>query len=107
MGNYLFNPRVLTSLLYSTHRHGTMDFGRHIMPLLASRDGAFAYDFAQNEVPGVHPCEERGYWRDIGTIEAYRAAQGDVSDPSPRFDLVNTEWPIRPGVRSTPPVIRT
>ncbi len=54
----------------------------------------FAYDFASNEVPGVWLYEERGYWRDIGTIEAYRAAQRDVLGPLPRFNLANRNWPI-------------
>jgi len=38
-----------------------------------------------------------GYWRDTGTIEAYKAAQRDVLDPLPRFSLVNPNWPIRGG----------
>ena len=76
------------------------------MPLLPRRKRAWAYDFADNEVPGVHPYEERGYWRDIGTIEAYRAAQRDVLGPSPRFDLANPEWPIRRGNYRLPETAR-
>jgi len=96
MGNYLFNPGILVELLEEAHRQGATDFGRHIMPLLPRRNCAWAYDFASNEVPGVRPYEERGYWRDIGTIDAYHAAQRDVLGPSPRFRLANPEWPIRP-----------
>jgi glucose-1-phosphate adenylyltransferase len=66
------------------------------MPLLPRRNCAWAYDFACNEVPGVHPYEEPGYWRDIGTLDAYHAAQRDVLGPSPRFSLANPKWPIRP-----------
>jgi ADP-glucose pyrophosphorylase len=95
MGNYLFNPGVLVELLEDAQRAGATDFGRHIMPLLPWRKSAWAYDFADNKIPGVHSYEEHGYWRDIGTIEAYRAAQRDVLGPSPRFDLANPEWPIR------------
>ena len=95
MGNYLFNPRVLVELLEEANRHGDTDFGRHIMPLLPRRCRAWAYDFASNTVPGVQPYEERGYWRDIGTVDAYRAAQCDVLGPLPRFSLVNAEWPVR------------
>ena len=76
-GQLSVQPRVLVELLEEANRHGATDFGHDVMPLLPRRS-AWAYDFASNEVPGVHPSEERGYWRDIGTIDAYRAAQCDV-----------------------------
>ena len=97
MGNYLFNPGVLVALLEEASRRGDTDFGRHIMPRLPGRRGAFAYDFSSNKVPGLQPYEERGYWRDVGTLDAYQAAQRDVLDPLPRFSLENPEWPIRGG----------
>lgn len=104
MGNYLFTPRVLVELLEQAHREGATDFGRDILPLLPRRDTAWAYDFASNEVPGVLPSEERGYWRDIGTLEAYQAAQRDVLGPQPRFRLANPDWPIRGGARHDPEI---
>lgn len=98
MGNYLFNPRILLELLEQANRRGDTDFGHHILPRLTHSHRVFAYDFASNTVPGVRPQEERGYWRDIGTVDAYRAAQRDVLGPLPRFDLVNPRWPIRSNV---------
>jgi len=95
MGNYLFNPQVLVELLEECIRNGDTDFGHHIMPILPRRRRVFAYDFARNTVPGVQPYEERGYWRDIGTVDAYKAAQRDVLGPLPRFSLLNPKWPIR------------
>ena len=95
MGNYLFNAPALVKMLDEANRRGDTDFGCHIMPRLAHHYRAFAYDFSGNQVPGVQPYEERGYWRDIGTLEAFRAAQRDVLDPLPRFSLVNPYWPIR------------
>lgn len=97
MGNYLFNPRVLAELLEEAHRHQETDFGRHVLPRARCSHRVFAYDFASNQVPGVRFHEERGYWRDVGTIEAYTAARQDVSGPKPRFSLVNHEWPVRAG----------
>lgn len=97
MGNYLFNPRVLVALLDEASRRGDTDFGRHMMPRLPGRRGVFAYDFASNKVPGIQPYEERAYWRDIGTLDAYQAAQRDVLDPLTRFSLENPAWPIRGG----------
>ncbi len=95
MGNYLFRRRVLVELLEDANRRGDTDFGRHILPRLLNSHRALAYDFTGNKVPGVQPYEERGYWRDIGTLDAYKGAQRDVLGPLPRFSLVNPKWPIR------------
>ncbi|MBI3042999.1 MAG: NTP transferase domain-containing protein [Betaproteobacteria bacterium] len=94
MGNYLFNPRTLVELLEETSQLDGTDFGRHILPRLPRSRRVLAYNFAGNEVPGVLPHEERGYWRDVGTLDALRAAQFDVMGPYPRFDLRNRRWPI-------------
>ncbi len=95
MGNYLFNPGVLRELLEQGKRRGHTDFGHHILPHLPRSHRAYAYDFASNRIPGIRPYEERGYWRDIGTLDAYRDAQRDVLGLLPRFNLVNARWPIR------------
>lgn len=106
MGNYLFNPRALVELLEDASRRGDTDFGRDILPRLPHYRRVWVYDFASNTVPGVQSYEERGYWRDIGTMEAYRAAQRDVLGPLPCFSLVNIQWPLRGDVhlrRMAPP----
>lgn len=97
MGNYLFNPDVLTELLEETSRNGESDFGHHVLPRLPGRLPVFAYDFSTNRVPGTAPHEERGYWRDVGTIEALVAAQQDILGPQPRFQLHNDAWPLLGG----------
>jgi len=99
MGNYVFSARVLVEALASdAARAGAHDFGRTIIPaLLAERRKLYAYDFLQNEVPGVNPTEERGYWRDVGTIPAYFEAQMDLLGENPPLDLANPEWPMRTG----------
>ena len=95
MGNYLFNPRVLRVLLEQARQRGHTDFGYHIMPRLPRRHRAFAYDFTNNRIPGIRSYEEPAYWRDIGTVDAYLAAQRDAQGTFPRFDLINDGWPIR------------
>jgi glucose-1-phosphate adenylyltransferase len=95
MGNYLFDPRILVTMLEEAKRRGATDFGRDLLPILPRRCRAWAYDFASNTVPGVQPYEEHGYWRDIGMLDAYRAAQSDALAPVPRFRLDNSAWPIR------------
>ncbi len=96
MGNYLFNPGVLSDLLGGAAAREGIDFGRHILPALpASGVRTLAYDFARNRLPGIKPYEERAYWRDVGTLAALSQAQADVEGPRPRFDLRNRDWPIR------------
>lgn len=95
MGNYLFNKEILMeALLRDANRHSEHDFGRTIIPELFPEARVFAYDFSQNEIPGLKPYEERGYWRDVGNIQAYYDAHMDLLGEQPRFDLNNLEWPI-------------
>ncbi len=94
MGNYLFKTDVLLTALRDAHRRGEHDFGHHILPCLLQSHRLFAYDFSNNRVPGTKPYEERAYWRDIGDIDIYFAAQQDLLGLEPRFDLFNPRWPI-------------
>ena len=97
MGNYLFEPDVLADLLEESNRNGSSDFGRDILPHVPERYRTFAYDFSSNLLPGIAPHEERGYWRDVGTVEAFAAAQKDILGSRPRFNLHNQEWPLLDG----------
>jgi glucose-1-phosphate adenylyltransferase len=54
----------------------------------------YAYDFTKNEIPGIKPYEEVGYWRDVGTLDTYFEAHKDVLGMQPRFDIFNPQWPI-------------
>jgi glucose-1-phosphate adenylyltransferase len=94
MGNYLFDPDVLAGLLLAGASCGSTDFGHDILPRLPGRQRIYAYDFARNYVPGVFNHEERGYWRDVGTLEALRDAQNDVRGTKPIFNLWNVHWPV-------------
>lgn len=98
MGNYLFEPRVLADLLEQAHGRGETDFGRHILPRAWRSHRVFAYDFRRNRVPGLRACEEPHYWRDVGTLAAYTAAQADVAGPKPRFSPANARWPVKDNV---------
>jgi glucose-1-phosphate adenylyltransferase len=104
MGNYLFDTELLVQTLLEDSRRSTEhDFGRTIIPELFPRRRVFAYDFLKNEVPGVKPYEEYGYWRDVGTLRAYWEAHMDLLGPTPKFDLHNSEWPIFGAVYDGPP----
>jgi glucose-1-phosphate adenylyltransferase len=103
MGNYLFSRHVLIDALLcgADKQH---DFGKHILPTLIGSGRVFAYDFATNAVPGTKPFEERGYWRDVGTIPAYYHAHMDMLGSSPVLDLHNEQWPIHPARYQGPAV---
>jgi glucose-1-phosphate adenylyltransferase len=95
MGNYLFDTDVLLHALeYDAARTGAHDFGRDILPALLKDHRVYAYNFRDNEIPGVKPYEEAAYWRDVGTLEAYWQAHLDLLGAEPVFDLRNGEWPI-------------
>ncbi len=94
MGNYLFKREVLIAALQADQSGRQKDFGRDVIPRLLKTHRVMAYNFAQNEIPGVKAYEEPIYWRDVGTIEAYFAAHQDVLGLQPRFDVFNPEWPI-------------
>lgn len=94
MGNYLFNARTLEGALRQANRRGEIDFGRDVLPRLLDECRICAYDFGDNDVPAVHPYEERNYWRDVGSLDAYFDAHHDVLGLEPRFDAFNPQWPI-------------
>jgi glucose-1-phosphate adenylyltransferase len=94
MGNYLFNAKVLEEALIDANTRGEHDFGQHVLPRLVASGRVYAYDFHQNRVPGVRDYEEPGYWRDVGTLEAYYQANMDLLGLTPRFDTFNAYWPI-------------
>ncbi|MEJ2360334.1 MAG: glucose-1-phosphate adenylyltransferase [Gammaproteobacteria bacterium] len=94
MGNYLFRADILLEALEEANARGETDFGREILPRLMRRHRLYAYDFCENQIPGIKPYEEIGYWRDIGTIDAYFDAHRDVLGREPNFDTFNPQWPI-------------
>jgi glucose-1-phosphate adenylyltransferase len=104
MGNYLFSRRALVDALVADARQQTdHDFGKSIIPALVPTARVFAYDFQGHAVPGIKPYEELGYWRDVGTIEAYWRAHMDLLGETPPFDLDNRRWPIHAARYDGPP----
>jgi glucose-1-phosphate adenylyltransferase len=105
MGNYVFKTTSLMAELEkdASSEASNHDFGRDVVPAsVAAGRRVFVYDFATNVVPGEGD-RERGYWRDIGTVDAYWAAQMDLVEIHPMFNLYNPRWPIRTGMSHDPP----
>ncbi len=104
MGNYVFSTRTLLRALHedAADEKSSHDFGRDILPLLVQQSEVYAYDFAENKIPG-EPAENAGYWRDVGTIDAYYEANMDLRAVSPHLNLYNREWPLRTSGFPDPP----
>ncbi|MFI7217196.1 glucose-1-phosphate adenylyltransferase [Micromonospora maritima] len=95
MGNYVFSTRALCEAVErdaedKTSKH---DMGGSIIPMLVERGEANVYDFKDNEVPGSTD-RDRGYWRDVGTLDSFYDAHMDLINVHPVFNLYNFEWPI-------------
>ncbi|MFO0752215.1 MAG: glucose-1-phosphate adenylyltransferase [Thermodesulfovibrionales bacterium] len=102
MGNYIFNRDVLLDSLAKAQRKKQHDFGAHVIPGLVETGKVFAYDFSTNCIPGTMPYEETGYWRDVGTIQAFYDAHMDMLGTAPVFQVHNRSWPIHPSVYEGP-----
>ena len=94
MGNYVFNTQALIDVVSPTGSDNIpTDIGGHVIPELTRQGVAYMYDFSQNVVPGQKDYE-RGYWRDVGSLDAYYEANMDLLMPMPEFSLYNPEWPV-------------
>jgi glucose-1-phosphate adenylyltransferase len=104
MGNYIFSTKKLIEVLLEGKKlYEDLDFGKHVIPMmLADGDRVFAYNFNDNLIPGMK-AEERGYWKDVGTIEAYYEANMDLVHVSPQLNLYNYKWPILTNQGNLPP----
>jgi glucose-1-phosphate adenylyltransferase len=93
MGNYVFTTDVLVDVVTPTDSSVTTDIGGDVIPALTEAGVAHLYDFSTNEIPGQLE-HERGYWRDVGTIDAYYETNMDLLLPMPAFNLYNDQWPV-------------
>ncbi|MEK0097595.1 glucose-1-phosphate adenylyltransferase [Streptomyces sp. NPDC056002] len=104
MGNYVFTTKTLIDALQqdSETPDSVHDMGGSILPMLTERGVAQLYDFDGNHVPGETP-HEHGYWRDVGTLDAYYEAHLDLLSDKPAFNLDNRRWPIYTHPGQLPP----
>jgi glucose-1-phosphate adenylyltransferase len=95
MGNYLFTTQALVQEIVrdAGDPNSSHDFGKSIVASMYQRRPVFVYDFATNVVPG-QSARERGYWRDVGSLDAYYQANMDLVAVDPVFSLYNYDWPI-------------
>jgi glucose-1-phosphate adenylyltransferase len=95
MGNYVFTTDALLDAVKrdAFDEDSKHDMGGDIIPALVETGEAQVYDFADNVVPGATE-RDRGYWRDVGTLDAYHEAHMDLVSVHPVFNLYNRSWPI-------------
>ncbi|QCB28183.1 glucose-1-phosphate adenylyltransferase [Corynebacterium endometrii] len=95
MGNYVFTAEALREALLEDEKNenSSHDMGGDIIPYFVEREEAHVYDFMANEVPGATD-RDRGYWRDVGTIDSFYEAHMDLISVHPIFNLYNFKWPI-------------
>lgn len=104
MGNYVFSTEVLIEALkIDAGDEGSVhDMGGNIIPMLTNQGMATVYDFDLNIVPGETE-RDHGYWRDVGTLDAYHDAHMDLVSVHPVFNLYNRKWPILSNLPALPP----
>ena len=105
MGNYIFNKDVLLDALYRDEqiKESSHDFGKNVIPMLLSEGKRiYIYNFNDNSFPGMTDTE-RGYWRDVGSIDAYWQANMDLLAYDPELNMYSQDWPIRTFNYNYPP----
>jgi glucose-1-phosphate adenylyltransferase len=98
MGIYVFDRELLIDCLSvdASDPESKHDFGRDVLPLLLRSYGMAAYPFRDG-------AGNPGYWRDVGTLDAYWQANQDLLDDPPALDLHDARWPIYTHQPQAPP----
>ena len=103
MGIYIFDSAYLYELLERDNANPTSshDFGKDIIPMVVAEGRALAHPFGLSCVTRIHGG--KAYWRDVGTIDAFWAANLDLASITPELDIYDTDWPIWTYQRQLPP----
>ena len=104
MGNYVFSTEALIHAVTADafNEETNHDVGGDLIPQMVAEGMARVYDFDSNIVPGA-TARDRGYWRDVGTLDSYYAANMDLISVTPVFNLYNQSWPIYSWNEPAPP----
>lgn len=94
MGIYVFETDYLCELLLkdASNPESSNDFGNDIIPDIVKHGKAIAHPFSRSCVRSG--LEEKPYWRDVGTVDAFWQANVDLTDFKPELDLYDNSWPI-------------
>ena len=106
MGIYIFDAEYLYRMLEedSSNPDSDHDFGKDIIPRAVAEGRAVAHPFGMSCVTRARRGgDARAYWRDVGTIDAFWAANLDLASITPELDIYDTDWPIWTYQRQLPP----
>jgi glucose-1-phosphate adenylyltransferase len=103
MGIYVFTAEHLFAALQAdlADPASSHDFGKDLIPAMVRRGEAYAHSFDLSCVK-TSP-DNPSYWRDVGTVDAYWAANIDLTATVPELDLYDQEWPIWTYQPNSPP----
>jgi len=103
MGIYVFATKFLFDELRrdAADKNSSHDFGKDIIPHIVKHGKAVAHRFDRSCIRSH--AETAAYWRDVGTVDAYWAANIDLTDIVPQLDLYDRDWPIWTYSEITPP----
>lgn len=98
MGIYVFNAEFLfEQLIKDADVPGSSrDFGKDIIPAVIDKYRVFAYPFLNMQ-------GNQSYWRDVGSIDSYWAANMELIGVDPHLNLYDKTWPIWTYQEQTPP----
>ncbi len=105
MGNYIFDKTSLLKALEEDEKieNSSHDFGKNVIPMILEEGKRiYVYNFNDNSFPGMTDTE-RGYWMDVGSIDAYWQANMDLLDYDPELNLYSKDWPLRTFNYNYPP----
>ncbi len=99
MGIYVFNKDFLFEQLIkdADMPNSSHDFGKDIIPAVIKKYRSYAYDFRDPIT------EAQGYWRDVGTVDAFWEANLELIGITPELNLYDEEWPIWTYQEQLPP----
>jgi glucose-1-phosphate adenylyltransferase len=103
MGVYVFDTAFLFDQLRrdAADALSSHDFGKDIIPYVVRHGSAVAHHFSRSCVRTSGPAAT--YWGDVGTLDAYWAANMDLTDIVPQLDLYDRNWPIWTFAENSPP----
>lgn len=105
MGNYIFKKDILLDALERDAKmeNSSHDFGKNVIPMLLNEGkNIYIYNFNDNKFAGMSEAE-RGYWRDVGCVDAYWQANMDLLIANPELNLYSNKWPLRTFNYNYPP----
>lgn len=103
MGIYVFDAQALFAALDrdAVTPGSSRDFGKDLIPAMVAEGQAVAHPFGMSCVKSSPAAP--AYWRDVGTVDAYWAANIDLADPLPELDMYDRNWPIWTYQEQLPP----